>query len=101
MKTIEAPPVTFKSPLQVFEFTLDHEKKVTGLINKLYELAMKEKNYAFQSFLKWYIDEQVEEEASAQEIIDKIKLAGESGPGLFMLDKEMAGRICTPPTKDE
>ena len=92
LKAIDQPPVKFKSPLQAFQETLKHEKLVTSLINKLYELATKEKDYAFQSFLKWYIDEQVEEEANATEMIDKIKLAGEKGPGLFMLDKELAAR---------
>ncbi len=101
MKAIDAPPTSFKSPLQVFEESLKHEKMVTGLINNLYELATKEKDYAFKSFLKWYIDEQVEEEGSAQAVIDKIKLAGEKGPGLFMLDKELGARVFTPPTKGE
>ena len=99
MKAIDAPETKFKSPLQAFEYTLKHEKKVTALINNLYELALKEKNYAFQSFLKWYIDEQVEEEASASEMIDKIKLAGKEGAGIFMLDKELAARVFNPPAK--
>ncbi len=101
MKAIEAPLTKFESPLQAFEYTLEHEKHVTSLINNLYELALNEKDYAFQSFLKWYIDEQVEEEGTASETIDKIKLAGTQGPGLFMLDKEMAIRIFNPPTKKD
>lgn len=99
MKAIAQPDTKFKSTLQIAEQTLAHEKIVTGLINDLYELSVKEKDYATESFLKWYIDEQVEEEGSAQEVIDKIKLAGDKGPGLFMLDKEMAVRVFTPPVK--
>jgi ferritin len=101
MKAIKAPPTKFKSPLDVFEYTLEHEKEVTRLINNLYELSKKEKDYAFESFLKWYIDEQVEEEGSVSAIIDKIKLAGKEGAGLFMLDNELAARTFTPPAKGE
>ena len=92
MKAIAAPPVKFKSPLDVFKFTLSHEKTVTKLINNLFELAITEKDYASESFLKWFIDEQVEEENTASEIIDKINLAGEKGPGMFFLDKELRSR---------
>ncbi len=97
MSAIAQPPVKFKSPLLVVEQVLEHEKEVTELINNLYELAQKEKDYAFESLLKWYIDEQVEEESSAGQLIDKLKLAGDKGPGLFMLDKELGGRTFTPP----
>ena len=98
MDTIEKPPAEFKSPLKTFEEVLKHEKLVTSLINNLYELAVKEKDYAFQSLLNWCIDEQVEEEDTAQKTIDKIKLAGEAGPGLYMLDQELGTRVFTPPT---
>ena len=94
---IEKPPTEFKSILSVFEETLTHEKHVTSLINGLYDLAVTEKDYAFQSLLNWFIDEQVEEEDSAQKIIDKIKLAGETGPGLYMMDQELGARVFTPP----
>lgn len=92
MDAIEKPPVKFNSPLHVFEYTLDHEKKVTSLINGLYELSIKEKDHAFTSFLKWFIDEQVEEESNAMQIIDKLKIVGEKGAGLYMLDKELSSR---------
>jgi len=101
LEAIEGPKTDFESTLNVFEETLEHEKHVTSLINGLYELASEEKDYACESFLKWFIDEQVEEESSAQEIIDKIKLAGESGPGLFMLDKEMGARVYAAPGEDK
>ncbi|MBD3331096.1 ferritin [Candidatus Peregrinibacteria bacterium] len=92
MQAIDEPQNDYKSVLEVFEKTLEHEKQVTASINSLYELAVKEKDYALESFLKWFIDEQVEEEASAQELIDKLKLAGQEGPGLFMLDKDLNAR---------
>lgn len=99
MAAIEEPKNEFDTPLSVFKEVLKHEKVVTGLINDLYELADKEKDFAFQSFLKWFIDEQVEEEGNAQKIIDQVKLAGEQGPGLFMLDKELAARVFVDSTK--
>ena len=92
MDAIEKPNGEYGSSLEVFEEVLKHEQLVTSLINGLYELAVDEKDYAFQSMLKWFIDEQVEEEGNAQQIIDQVKLAGEKGPGLFMFDKELGAR---------
>ena len=92
LSAIDKPPAKFKSALDVAGQTLAHEQKVTGLINSLYELAFKEKDYASQSFLKWFIDEQVEEEGSAQSLIDKINLVGDKSHMLYMLDKELASR---------
>lgn len=92
LKPIDGPPTDFTSPMAVMEETLNHEKKVTGLIHNLYELALSEKDYALQTFLQWFIDEQVEEESNAQDLIERLKIAGEQGPGLFMLDKELGQR---------
>lgn len=92
LQSIAAPQANFDSVLAVFEKALENEKKVTKLIHDLYELAKQEKDYAFESFLKWFIDEQVEEEASATEVIDKIKMIGDHGPALIMLDKELGQR---------
>ena len=92
LSAIAKPPAKFKSPLDVAEQVFAHEQKVTELINGLYELALKEKDYASQSFLKWFIDEQVEEEGSAQELVDKINLVGDKSHMLYMLDKELASR---------
>ncbi|MGE5263881.1 MAG: ferritin [Acidobacteriota bacterium] len=89
---IEAPPQEFKSPRDVFDQTLAHEKKVTGLIYSLYELALAEKDYAAQSMLQWFITEQVEEEANASEYVAKLKMIGESSNAIFMLDKELGKR---------
>ncbi|MGL5919985.1 MAG: ferritin, partial [Bacteroidales bacterium] len=84
--------------LEAFEDTLAHEQKVTENINELYALAGKEKDYATQSFLKTFIDEQLEEEETAQLLIDKLKLIGDNGLGIYMLDKEVASRKTTPVT---
>ena len=89
---IEEPQATFQSPLDMFEKTLAHEKIVTGLINKLVDLALKENDHATQIFLQWFVTEQVEEEAHASAIIDKLKMVGDKGNGLFMIDKMLAAR---------
>lgn len=91
-KAIEQPPSDFKSILQAFEATLEHEKKVTASIHKLYELAVKEGDYPTQVMLHWFINEQVEEEANAMEIIEKIKLVGEKSGSILWIDKELGSR---------
>ena len=99
MKQIAAPPASWKSPQEVFETQLDHELKVTGLINSLVDLAMAEKDHATVNFLQWFVSEQVEEEENARTILDQLTMIGqEKGVGLlYMLDKEMATRVYTPP----
>jgi len=101
LQPIEGPPAEWDSPLAVFEYTLEHERFVTGRINLLLQIAREENDYASESFLKWYVDEQVEEEASAAAIIDKLRLVGEMGGGLFMLDKELGSRVFTPPVAEQ
>ena len=96
--SIEAPPSDWNSPLAVFEATLTHEQKVTGLINDLVNLAVAERDHATEIFLQWFVTEQVEEEASADQVVQKLKLMGDASGGLFMLDREMAQRVFTPPT---
>lgn len=100
MNAVSCPPTKFTSPLNAFEETLKHEKHVTELIHKLFELALKEKDYAFQSFLKWYIDEQVEEENNAHTIIEKLKLVGDKGEGIYILDKELGTRTFVAPATE-
>ena len=92
LKAIDSPPVNWKSPLDVFESAYKHEVKVTGLIHKLVNLARSEKDVATENFLMWYVDEQVEEEASADAVVQKLKLIKDSANGLFMLDRELAQR---------
>ena len=74
---------------------LEHERKVTSLINNLYAVATAECDFATQSMLKWFIDEQVEEEENARTIIDNLKMIKDNGYGLYMLDKELGARVYT------
>ncbi|MCK9301669.1 MAG: ferritin [Bacteroidales bacterium] len=90
---IDAVETNWASPLAAYEDTYAHEQKVTALINNLYSIAVKEDDYATQSMLKWFIDEQVEEEDNAQEIIGSLKMIKDNGYGLYMLDKELAARV--------
>ncbi|HIH95938.1 MAG TPA: ferritin [Thermoplasmata archaeon] len=92
LTNIEQPPTEFASPLDMFEKTLKHEEFVTKSINDLVDLAIKENDHATQIFLQWFVTEQIEEEANDKEIISKLKLVGEKGSGLFMIDRELAAR---------
>jgi len=92
LKAIEQPQVEWTSPLNVFEHTLEHERKVTGLINDLYEVALEEKDYASQMLLHWYIEEQVEEESNAEQIVAALKMVDEKPQGLLMVDRQLASR---------
>jgi ferritin len=89
---VDEPQTEWKSPLDGFLAAEDHEKMITGRINKLVELANKEADHATHSFLMWFVTEQVEEEDSVGRIVEKLKLIGESPSGLFMMDRELAGR---------
>jgi ferritin len=100
LDAIDKPPLKWASPLAVFQETLKHEQKVTGLINKLVDLAVKEKDHATENFLQWFVAEQVEEEASADGILQKLKMIGKDGGGLFMIDRELGQRTFTPPTQE-
>ena len=95
LKTIKEVPTTWESVLDVFESTLKHEQTVTALINNLFALTTQENDYATQSMLKWFIDEQVEEEENATNIIDNLKMIRDNGYGLYMLDKELGARTYT------
>ena len=99
MEAIDRPQIEFKSPIEIFEIAYKHEQYVTKLINELMEVAIKENDHAAKSFLNWYIDEQVEEEASMDKILNQLKMIGGKGQGMLMLDKELAGRIFTPPAQ--
>jgi len=98
---IAQPPLEWSSPTNVFEETYKHEQKVTALINDLVSLAKSEEDYATKNMLQWFVDEQVEEEESASEVFEKIKLVGTDGSGIYILDKEMGLRSFTPPKKAE
>ena len=92
LQGIDKPPVKFKSPRDIFNHVLEHEQKVTGMINKLYELALKEDDYPTQIFLQWFVTEQVEEEKNAVEIIERMKMIGDQMSLMIMLDREMGAR---------
>ena len=92
LEAIGQPPAEFKSPLDVFQKALAHERKVTGMIHRLYELAVKENDPPTQVMLHWFITEQVEEEKSAAEVVEKLKLAGDQGPALVILDRQLGER---------
>ena len=95
---MEAPPSEFGSLMSMFEQALKHEQFITRSINDWMEQAVMEKDHATQIFLQWFVTEQVEEEASAGDVIARLKMAGEAGPGLLMVDGELATRVFTPPT---
>ena len=92
LDAVDKPPAKWPSPLKTFEAVLEHEQKVTGLINKLAELAAAENDHATGVFLQWFIKEQVEEEASADAIVQKLKLAKDSSGALLMLDHQLGKR---------
>ncbi|MCF8105754.1 MAG: ferritin [Desulfohalobiaceae bacterium] len=94
---IEQPPTEWASVVDVFQATLDHERHVTSLINKLVDLAIDEKDHATNNFLQWFVGEQVEEEDTAGQILNKLKLMDRASGGLFMLDKELGQRTFVPP----
>lgn len=90
-------PTNWASPLDAFQSALAHEEKVTARINALMDEAVKERDHATANFLQWFIGEQVEEEASVSDIINKLKLVESTTGGLFMLDKDLGTRVFTPP----
>ncbi|MCK6558175.1 ferritin [candidate division KSB1 bacterium] len=92
LQALAQPPADYKSALDMMEHTLNHEQKVSGLINRLYELALKESDYPTQAHLQWFITEQVEEEKTAQEIVEQLRMIGNHTPGLLMLDRQMGQR---------
>jgi ferritin len=89
---IPAPPVGFDSPLDAFRKAYEHERKISGLIHKLYELAVKENDYPTQVMLHWFIDEQVEEEKITGDVVAKLEMIGDHKPALLMLDHRLGKR---------
>lgn len=99
LETIEKPKGSWSSPLEVIQETADHEAKVTGLINDLVDAALQERDHAANIFLQWFVAEQVEEEASVGEVVEKMKMIGDDSAGMFAMDMEMGKRIFTPPAE--
>ena len=89
--------VDFRNVQHVFESTLEHEVKVTGLINNLMDIAIQESDHATKNFLQWFVDEQVEEEANVEQILNNLKLINGEGQGLLMMDREMQARVFVDP----
>jgi ferritin len=89
---LEQPADDFKSPLEMFNRVYSHELKVSESITKLYELALKEKDYPTQVMLQWFVTEQVEEEKTALGIIEQLKITGDSPVSLLMLDRQLGTR---------
>lgn len=90
LQAIDKPTTKFNSLEEIFQMALDHEKKVTELIYKIYDMAVKERDHATHVFLHWFIMEQVEEEKNATDNLDQIKLAGNDKAALFILDQNFA-----------
>jgi len=97
LTSIEGPEARWNSPLHAFEHVLKHEQKVTGLINGLVSLSISKSDHATSNFLQWFVSEQVEEEASAEKIVQKLKMLGKDQSGLFFLDQELSKRVFIPP----
>jgi ferritin len=100
LKAIDGPETKWDSPLAVFNAVYEHEQKVTNLINDLVNLAIEEKDHATNTFLQWFVNEQVEEEASADQVVQQLKLMEKAPGGLFLLDRELAQRVFTPPAAE-
>ncbi len=101
LDTIPKPQNEWPSVLAIFEEALKHEQSVTSRINDLVDLSITEKDHASNAFLQWFVSEQVEEESTAEDVIQQLKLTEEAKGALFLLDKEMATRVFTPPTQGE
>ena len=96
LQAIDQPPTTFKSPAALFSEALKHEQFITAKIHDLFEMARENKDYASETFLTWYVNEQVEEENNATDMVNKIAMIGENGTSIYLLDKELMGRAYKP-----
>jgi len=92
LQAIERPTIQWPSMASVFDDVLEHEQSITASINKIQSLSVKEEDFATMNFLQWFIDEQIEEEENAANIVKQLQLIGDNGYGLLMLDKELAVR---------
>ena len=101
LEAIEKPEWQWDSPLHIFEEALKHEEMITGMINDLVDVAIATKDHASNNFLQWFVAEQVEEEANAGSVVDRLKLIQENSSGLFALDMEMGKRVYVEPATEE
>lgn len=95
LSAIAAPSSKFASPLDVLKKALDHERAVTEKINEVYTAAKKENDYPTEALMQWFVLEQVEEEASAQKVVERLEMAGDDKAALLMIDREMGQRTTT------
>jgi len=100
LKAIDGPQTKWDSSLAVFKDVYKHEQKVTSLINNLVDLAIEEKDHATNTFLQWFVNEQVEEEASADQVVQQLKMMEKAPGGMFMLDRELGQRVFTQPASE-
>jgi len=100
LQPIAGPPTDWQSAADAFEEVYRHEQKVTGLINALTSSAVAESDHATNSFLQWFVNEQVEEEESANRVLRNLRLVGSDGAGLLMLDRELSQRVFVPPAAE-
>jgi len=96
---IAKPQAEWKSPLDAFQAAYKHEQFITGKINELMKLSREENDYASQSMLQWFVDEQVEEESSTSKIAQQLEMVKDSPNALLMLDRELGARVYTPPVQ--
>jgi len=92
LKKIEEPPTEYGSPLDIFEKTLEHEQFITRSIHDLMGLAIEERDYATQTFLQWYVSEQVEEESNVHDVLNPLRMVGNDKGGLMMIDQNLGRR---------
>lgn len=100
LQGIEQPKINFESPLDVFESALEHERLISNSIHDLVDLAISEKDHTTSSFLRWFIDEQSEEEESMEKIVRKLRLLKNDPAGLLIIDQELAQRAYVPPVQN-
>lgn len=98
VSTLSAPPTEFGSFKEMFEQLFQHEVKVSASINDLVDVTLQEKDYATHNFLQWYVAEQIEEEALARNILDKINLIGDDKGGLYLFDNDVKQLIAAAPS---
>ncbi len=101
LEAIDKPEVEFGNPFKAFQAAYEHEQFITKHINERMDIAIEENDHASKGFLQWYVDEQVEEEASADRIVQRLKMIGDNMHGIFMLDNELSQRVYTPETPAE
>jgi ferritin len=94
--SIDQPPVKFNDLKNVFELLLEHEIGVTASINNLVDICLQEKDYTTHNFVQWYVSEQLEEEALARTILDKLKLIGSDNSGMYMFDRDLENAVIQP-----